>query len=219
MKRILIILAATLCATAALAQSPPPAGIAVGSALPVPRCMVDQFAGNFHTATSADGATSAALIWCDDQKGLAWWGISGNVQAAMGNLSCFAAAGPPGWSLTWLQAAWTACVVKVPTDAELAMLTAIAAQWMPRVTVQIGANRNVYTAKADGTKGPQLVVGGFGMQIAPGLPCWGPARLLNAGARYHGVENQLSTNGVTLPAGSFAQCQIAYPPAAGWPST
>lgn len=190
----------------ALAQTPTP--------IPPPSCMVDQFYGNFHTGTSVAGDT-VAIIWCDDQNALAYWSLAGNPTAALP--TCLLSAGPPSWSLGYLQAAWAACAsLLVPLNPDQqAEVIVLAKQWVPRLNVTGPANQNVYTANADGTRGPQLVVGGFGMQIAPGLSCDG-TRLQKAGARYASVSGRASTNGVTLPAGSFAICSITYPPATGF---
>lgn len=176
----------------------------------VPRCMIDQSVGNFHTGVSAAG-DPVAILWCDDQLGLTYWGIGGNQAAA--NLSCLP--NPFSWSLSYLQTAWTACITVQPNADQLSMIKTLLKLWAPHLAVQGPANQNVYTLKADGTRGPQLVIGSFGMQIAPGSACAG-GRIANSGARYHDVSGSLSTNGVTLPAGSYALCQIYYPPAAGW---
>jgi hypothetical protein len=100
------------------------------------------------------------------------------------------------------------------TDQQLAF-HALAFKWTPHLAVTAGTNQNVYTQKADGTKGPQLVVNGIGEQIAPGATCDGD-RLQNAGARFAAVVGRVSTDNVTLPPGSFALCTIIYPPAGGF---
>lgn len=184
------------------------------SAVPPPRCMIDQFTGNFHSGVSSAGDV-VAIIWCDDQLGLTYWTIAGNKAQALSNTGCLNGVGAPSWSLAWIQAAWTACTTLPLTQDQITTATALANLWVPRLNVTDGANRNVYTANVDGTRGPQLVVGGFGMQVAPGTGCNGK-RLTNAGARYNDVSGKVSTNGVTLPSGSYAQCTITYAPAVGW---
>lgn len=198
-----------LAASAALAQTP-------ATPIPPPSCMVDQFYGNLHTGTSAAGDT-VAIIWCDDQSGLTYWSLAGKPTAALP--TCILGAGAPSWSLAYLQAAWSACAsLLVPLNPDQqAEVVVLVTQWVPRLAVTGPANQNVYTANADGTRGPQFVAGGFGMQIAPGLSCDG-SRLQKAGARYANVSGRTSTNGVTLPAGSFALCSITYPPASGFTS-
>lgn len=193
--------------TVAHAQTP--------TAAPAPRCMVDQFYGNFHMGTSAAGDT-VAMIWCDDQLGLDWWAMAGNTSGTIAP-ACLLSAGPPSWSLAYLQAAWNSCaaVNLTPMNADhVAERDVLLKQWLPRLSV-VGPSQNVYTQNADGTRGPQFVSGGFGMKIAAGLRCTG-LRLKNAGDRFADVSGLLSTNGVLLPSGSFALCSITYPPAGGF---
>lgn len=186
-------------------------------AIDTPRCMIDQFFGNFHSATSA-GGTTVYLLWCDDQAGLEYWGVGGaTTGASLSSIpaACKTVLAHPQWSLAWIQAAWPVCMLgPLSTDTQ-ATMNQLAHQWVPRLTVSAGTNQNVYTQKADGTKGPQLVVNGVGEQIAPGASCDG-LRLLNAGGRYAMVDGRTSTDGVVLPKGSFALCDIQYPPAGGF---
>jgi hypothetical protein len=181
-----------------------------------PRCMIDSSFGNFHMGTSAAGDTVAA-IWCDDQASLGTWYLAGNPKAVPLPSCLLGAKLTPSWTLAYLQAAWSACSsLLVPLTADQqAEADILVKLWTPRLSVTGPANQNVYTANADGTRGPQLVVGGFGMQVAPAVVCGG-LRLQNAGARFASVSGQLSTNGVTLPAGSYALCSITYPPATGF---
>ena len=205
---ILSAVLAFLSFTTARAQTAP--------ATAMPSCMIDQSYGNFHTGTSALGDT-VAILWCDDQSGLLYWAIAGNTSGTVVP-TCVATAGSsPSWSLNYLQAVWLACTAAAGplTDDQWAQAVVLMKLWMPRLTVTGPANQNVYTANADGTRGPQLVTGGAGMQVAPGLSCDG-YRLLNAGARFANVAGRLSTNGLTLPAGSYALCSITYPPAGGF---
>lgn len=189
-----------------------PRGAFAQTPIPPPSCMVDQFYGNFHTGVSAAG-DQVAIIWCDSQDGLRYWTIAGNYAKGVAGMACLP--GPPIWSLAWMQSAWIACVTPGITADQKAAAYALAKTWAPRLFVTGPANQNVYTANADGTRGPQFVSGGFGMQVAPGTGCNG-GRLLNAGARFADVSGQISTNGVTLPSGSFALCSITYPPAGGF---
>lgn len=181
---------------------------------PPPRCMIDQFYGNFHMGVSAAGDT-VAIIWCDDQSGLTYWGMAGKIIPSGPFPPCLMNLSPPSWSLAWLQSAWSACATSSMNADQFAEFTILTKAWVPRLNVTGPANQNVYTANADGTRGPQLVIGGIGMQIAPGGFCSG-ARLKDAGARFADVSNYLSTNGMRLPAGSFALCSITYAPSTGF---
>jgi hypothetical protein len=207
MKTLLLpaIVLAFLSVTSARAQAP----------VQPPSCMIDQLYGNFHMGTSAAGDT-VAIIWCDDQSGLRYWGIAGNTSGAVAP-PCLVSAGRPSWSLAYLQAVWSACTATAgPLNADQqAEANVLIQAWLPRLAVTGPANQNVYTANADGTRGPQLVVAGIGMQVAPTASCDG-SRLLNASARFADVSGRQSTNGVTLPAGSFALCSITYPPSTGF---
>lgn len=185
------------------------------TAPPKPRCIPDQFNSNFHSMVTPGGSTVYSL-WCDDQLGLTTWAVSGapRMELLVIPAACKTFLGSFSWSLSWLQQAWSSCMVQpLNTDQQFG-LQMLAFQWTPRLTVT-GANQNVYTQNADGTKGRQLVVNNVGEQIAPGATCDG-SRLQNAGARFASVAGRVSTDGVTLPAGSFALCSIAYPPAGGF---
>lgn len=180
-----------------------------------PRCMVDQFPGNLHSGTSAAGDT-VLLLWCDDQTSLAVWGTAGNVAGVTAGIGCLSSVAAPAWSLAWMVAAWAVCITGPMNADQYAEYVLLQQQWLPRLNVAAGANRNVYTLNADGSKGPQLVIGAVGEQVAPGPRCAG-LRISNAGARYHDVSGMTSTDGQVLPAGSFALCTISFPPVTGWP--
>lgn len=181
-----------------------------------PRCILNQQFSNWHSGTSA-GGSPVYLLFCDDQLGLMAWSITG--PPTVGQLvippACQTVLNSFSWSLPWLQSAWSLCIVVPLNPDQQAEFNLLWNQWVPRLTVSAGTSQNVYTANADGSKGPQLVIGGFGMLVASGLPCGGN-RLLNAGARYADVSGQKSTNNQLLPAGSFALCDITYPPNGGF---
>lgn len=203
---------ALLVSSIALAQSPST------PAANVPRCMVDQFAGNFHTATTAFGDT-VAFLWCDDQVGLDWWIAAGPFSPSLPTPACLSSLPAPSWSLVFLKALWTACASANPlNDDQNQTASVMFAQFLPRLAVTGPAPQNLYTLKADGSKGPQLIIGGFGMQVAPGTPCFGK-RIQNAGSRYHQLGGKQTTNGQVIPANTFAICTITYPPAGGFPTT
>lgn len=204
----------TLCllvASAAHSQ----ASVQVTSPAPTaPRCMIDSTFGNFHTGTDPSGAP-VGIIWCDDQQGLQAW--TATFIGLAPSPACQAQLNAFQWAYAWLLAAWNTCAVgNVATGPQVTFAAQLIDQWLPRLAVTT-PKQNVYTMKTDGTQGPQLVVAGVGEQIAGGATCAGITRLKNAGARYADVSGQTSTNGVVLPAGSYALCTISYPPAAGWP--
>lgn len=181
-----------------------------------PRCILNQQFSNWHMGVSA-GGSPVYLLFCDDQIGLAAWGISGPPKMSQLVISpaCQAQLDAFSWTLQWLQTAYPLCIISALNSDQQAEFDALWIQWVPRLTVAAGSNQNVYTQKSDGTKGPQLVIGGFGMQVPSKTLCGGN-RLLNAGARYAEVSGQKTTNGVILPAASFALCDITYPPSGGF---
>lgn len=182
---------------------------------PAPRCLPYQFNNNFHNSAADDG-TVVYTLWCDDQSGLGTWAGAGGTFASLTiPAACQVQLNNFTFTLTWLQAAWPACMLVALTPAQQTAFNALVFQWTPRLTVTTGTNQNVYTQNADGTKGPQLVVKGVGEQVAPGITCGG-LRLLNAGARFADVSGKVSTDGVTLPANSYALCSISYPPSGGF---
>jgi IPT/TIG domain len=186
-------------------------------ASPAPRCMVDAFAGNFHTETTALGDT-VALLWCDDQIGLDFWAAAGTFNLTLAPPACLTGL-TPSWSFQFLQSLWNACTATsgALNEDQDASLIDLKNKFMPRLVVAGPSNQNLYTMNADGTKGPQLVIGGFGMQVAPGTPCMGK-RLLLAGARYHQLGGKTTTNGQVIPPNTFAICTISYPPSSGFTS-
>lgn len=182
-----------------------------------PRCMIDSSVGNFHTTTSVLGDT-VAMIWCDDQIGLSYWIVAGTISLSLPPPTCMAALPSFSWSFAYLIAIWNACTQN-PSPLTLDQSNAasnLIMQFLPTLAVTGPANQNLYTMNADGTKGPQLVIGGFGMQVAPGTRCGGK-RLLGAGARYAQLGGKTTTNGQVIPGNTFAICSITYPPLGGFP--
>jgi hypothetical protein len=196
------------------AGSPPPP--VTQPPAPAPRCMIDSTFGNFHTATSALGDT-VALLWCDDQVGLDYWIVAGSLSPTLPTPACIASLPAPSWSFAFLTALWMACAATSPglnADQD-ATASNLIMQFVPKLTVSAGAAQNLYTMNQDGTKGAQLIIGGFGMKVAPGTPCMGK-RLRGAGARYHQMGGKITTNGQLIPPNTFAICSISYPPAGGF---
>lgn len=208
--RILIIAALAFAALggAVQAQTTP-------AAFSPPRCMIDATFGNFHTGTTVLGDT-VAFLWCDDQIGLDGWLAAGTLSPKLPPPACLTGLPAPSWSFAYLQSLWTACTGGSGLNADQnAVASALIAQFFPRLAVTGPAAQNLYTMNADGTKGPQLVIGGIGMQVAPSTPCAGK-RLKGAGARYHELGGMTTTNAQPIPANTFAICSITYPPAGGF---
>ena len=179
-----------------------------------PRCLPNIGIGNYHSAVTASGST-VHMLWCDDTQGLDSFSIGGTPNEAVACLQTGLA--PFELSTAWVADLWAKCVTRTFTAEESALFLQLVFRWMPRLAVQGPTAKNIYTAKADGTRGAQWVNAGIGMQIAPGTTCkWGP-RLTGVG-RYARVDGYQSTNNVLIPAGSYAQCGITYPPATGWPT-
>lgn len=205
--KILIALTLVLAAATAHAQVGSPMG-------PSPTCMPGAYTNNIHSGLSANG-DSILILWCDDAHGRWAWGVAGSISSTLTEAGCLLSTPPPAWSLPWLKASWDACISHPMTDDQRTRYYTLLKQWLPHLAVNNGANHSVWTQLPDGTKGAQLLLDGVGQSIAPGKPCDGQ-RLQGTTTRYHSVAGQTSVTGHVLPAGSFAQCFITYPPTNGW---
>jgi hypothetical protein len=85
-----------------------------------------------------------------------------------------------------------------------------------RFVVSGSTTTPVYLRNEDGTRGARYKADGVNQSIAAGKPCNGVRRLTGTTTRYHIVGGNFSATGVTLPAGTYAQCTLKRPPTTGW---
>jgi hypothetical protein len=107
---------------------------------------------------------------------------------------------------------WHSCLAGASnafTSAQQTVAKNLLRQWLPKMVTR--AAETVYKLSPGGT------IESAGTGLRADAPC-GDQMIFTSpvGAHYYSVAGDIATSGATLPAGTMAQCEIIYPPAAGW---
>lgn len=206
MNRLLFL---TILATAlAFGQTTPPPIVTPG-----PVCLPNT--GNLHTGVNPSSGNSVVSLWCDIAAGTYHYSASGNT--ANGS-ACLATVEPFNVSATWLQHAWAACVTTAMTPTDQAFADRLSYLWVPRPTVKGTGPQTIFTTASNGGLGSPLILGtpqAF-QTIAAGTITGGLRIPGGNVTRFCDVSGLTSDQGNVIPAGSYAGCNLVFPPTGGF---
>lgn len=191
----------------AVVNLPPPAP---------PACLPNT--GNTNTVFNPNTGNTIVGMWCDIAAGTYHYALSGSGTTANFAASCLSAVPPFTVSLTWVQAAWTACVNQLMSPSDQLYADRLAFTWTPRPTVKGAGAQRIFTTASNGGLGSPLILGTpQAFQTIPGGTVTGGLRLPGGNVtRYCDVSGLTSDQGNLIPAGSYALCTLVFPPTGGF---
>jgi hypothetical protein len=204
-----------------------PAGIGAYAAFPLvvtkltppagPVCLPNT--GNTNTIFNPSTGNTIVGLWCDIAAGTYHYAVGGSATAAnFTQASCLAGVPPFTVSLAWVQAAWSACVNQLLSPSDQAYANRLAYFYVPRPTILGTGPQSVFTTAKNGGLGSPLILGtpqAF-QTIAAGTSVGGLRIPGGNVTRYCDVSGYTSIQGNLIPPGSYAPCNLVFPPAGGF---
>jgi hypothetical protein len=185
------------------------------AALPQPLCNPGDYMASDGVSNVAVGVATdqsiVTVLWCYEwSKGLTYTVGAWDPVAKPVNM-CGMSSSAESVAMFGI-AFWHSCLAGIGSTFSAPQQTVVKdllQLWLPKMVTR--AAGTVYKLSPAGT------IESAGASLAADEPC-ADAMIFTSpsGAHYYSVAGDKATSGATLPAGSMAQCEITFPPAAGW---
>ena len=182
---------------------------------PEPLCNPGDYMAADHVSNVAVGVATdqsiVTVLWCYEWSSGLTYTIGAWDPAASPVNMCGMSSSAESVAMFGI-AFWHSCLAGVGstfTTPQETVINKLLQRWLPKMVTR--AAETVYKLSPSGT------IESAGAALPANAHC-GDAMIFTSpvGAHYYSVAGDTTTSGGVLPAGTMAQCQVIFPPTAGW---